>query len=65
MDNDNMGADWRTSTYSNGQGNCVEVGSACRTVIVRDTKNREGAVLTFGANAWNGLLADVRVGKLE
>jgi hypothetical protein len=52
MDNDKARAGWRTSTYSNGQGNCVEADSDAETVYVRDTKDRAGAVLAFGADAW-------------
>jgi Domain of unknown function (DUF397) len=47
-----MASDWRTSSYTGGQGNCVEVADAARTVIVRDTKDRTGAVLTMPASAW-------------
>jgi hypothetical protein len=48
-----MASDWRTSSYTGGQGNCVEVADAARTVIVRDTKDQNGAVLAIPANAWN------------
>jgi hypothetical protein len=45
--------DWRTSTYSNANGgDCVEVGDAAHVVLVRDTKRREGATLTFSAEVW-------------
>lgn len=55
---------WRKSSFSgNGGGSCVEVGQSSHAVFVRDTK-QEGqpgrTVLTFGADAWNGLLAAVR-----
>lgn len=45
---------WRTSTYSSGNGgNCVEAGVAGRGgVLVRDTKNRDGATLSIPAAAW-------------
>jgi hypothetical protein len=32
---------WRKSSYSGSQTDCVEVGSADRTIQIRDTKNRE------------------------
>jgi hypothetical protein len=52
---------WRKASYSgNGGGNCVEVGGAGRAVLVRDTANREGAVLAVPAAAWRALLAEVR-----
>lgn len=43
---------WRKSSYSNAQGNCVEVGQSPRVVIVRDTKDRDGSTLTVDAEAW-------------
>ena len=45
-------AAWRTSSYSNIGGNCVEVAAAGAIVGVRDTKDRAGAVLTFSPAAW-------------
>jgi hypothetical protein len=45
--------DWRTSSYTgNGGGNCVEVADAARVVLVRHTKDRDGAVIEFSAGAW-------------
>lgn len=60
MDNGNAGANWRTPTYSNGQGNCVEVADARGAVLVRDTKDPKGGTLAFGVNAWAAFLAKVR-----
>ena len=52
---------WRKSSHSNGgSGGCVEVGNAKTDVLVRDTTNRAGAVLTIPANAWRALLAEIR-----
>ncbi len=44
--------DWRTATYSNGSGQCVEAASNARTVAVRDSINRDGGTLAFTADAW-------------
>ena len=33
-----MNINWRKSSYSGDQGNCVEVGNAPAAVLVRDTK---------------------------
>lgn len=46
---------WRTSTRSAGQGNCVEVASG-PVVGVRDTKDRDGGMLTFAAKRWSEFL---------
>jgi hypothetical protein len=52
---------WRKSRHSgNGGGNCVEIGNALTGVLVRDTTNRAGAVLTIPAPAWRTLLAEIR-----
>lgn len=43
---------WRTSSYT-GTENCVEVAdSDPRTVMVRDSKDRRGAVLAFPRASW-------------
>jgi hypothetical protein len=39
---------------------CVEIGNANRAVIVRDTKNRKGVVLTFGPKAFREFVASVK-----
>ncbi|MGW4484842.1 DUF397 domain-containing protein [Amycolatopsis sp. NPDC004368] len=49
-------AQWRTSSYSTANSNCVEVAVAQR-VGVRDTKNREAGQLTVSREAWHGVLS--------
>jgi hypothetical protein len=52
---------WRKSSYSdNGGATCVEVGETVVGVLVRDTTNRAGAVLTIPAVAWRTLLVQIR-----
>jgi hypothetical protein len=54
-------ATWRKSTHSGGNGgSCVEVTAASANVLVRDTTDRAGAVLTVPAAAWRALLAGIR-----
>ena len=44
---------WRVATYTGGNGNCVEVADAKRVVLVRDTKDRDGATLSIPTEAWH------------
>jgi hypothetical protein len=54
---------WRKSSYSgNGGGNCVEV-AASGAVLVRDSKDTEGAVLQFAPGAWRAFAGRVKSDK--
>lgn len=52
---------WRKSTYSgpNG-GECLEVGGTGSNVLVRDTKNRSGAILDVKPTEWRRFIATVK-----
>ena len=51
---------WRKSTYSGDNGGeCVEVATA-GAVLVRDTTDRTGPVLTFTAEAWRTFTATIK-----
>lgn len=56
---------WRKSSYSSDTANCVEVASSPSVVAVRDSKDRGGPVLSFGAGSWSEFLAAVRAGTLN
>jgi hypothetical protein len=51
---------WRVSSYTGGQGNCVEVGMSATTIAVRDSKDREGPVLYFAPAAWRAFIQDLK-----
>ena len=60
---DDIKPGWRTSSYTgNGGGNCVEVGEARRSVLVRDTKDRSGPVLRFSPAVWRRFAEQMRPG---
>ena len=60
-----MDVTWRKSSYSGGNGgNCIEVGTEADAghVLVRDTQDRQGAVLAFSPEAWQRFANRVRIG---
>jgi hypothetical protein len=57
---------WSTSSFSSANGQCVE---CARTpeggMAVRDTKDREGAMLRFDATEWREFTERVRTTVLR
>jgi hypothetical protein len=54
-----MESNWRKSSYSGSNGGeCVEVAVAGH-VLVRDTTDRNGPVLTFTADAWRAFTTTI------
>lgn len=58
---------WVKSSYSGSQGgNCVEIAAAREAgVLVRDTKDRDGAVLGFGEGPWGRFAKEIKAGDLH
>jgi len=55
---------WRKSSRSS-TGNCVEVWRQPDEVLLRDSKDPHGAVLTFDRSAFSGFLAGVQAGEFD
>ena len=56
---------WHKSTASGGGGgNCVEVAAIDGSVLVRNSRNRLGSVLSFSCQQWVAFLEGVRNGEL-
>jgi Domain of unknown function (DUF397) len=55
-------AQWRKSSYSNGNGGaCVEVARNLPGVVaVRDSKDAEGAALIFAAGQWAAFVSGLK-----
>jgi hypothetical protein len=58
-----IGQGWHKSSYSgNGGADCVEVGHTPGQILVRDTKQRNGHVLRFPAEAWQAFITHLKTG---
>jgi hypothetical protein len=55
---------WRKSSAS-GNGGCVEVAFDASKVHVRDTENRQGAILSVSPSAWSDLIEAIRHGRYD
>ncbi len=55
---------WRKSSASSASGGCVEVAKSGSSVLVRDSADRLGAVLTFTCAQWRMLVGGIRNGEI-
>ena len=53
---------WRKSTYSGGNGSCVEIADLGATVAVRDSKDPDGPKLILGLNEWGTFARSLKSG---
>jgi hypothetical protein len=60
-----LNAEWRKSTHSGTQGNCVEVRAIDGTIEVRDSKNPTGSVLRFTHAEWAAFLGGAEDGEFQ
>lgn len=65
MTGDGASRNWRTSSRSYGNGQCVEVAGPSRGGIqVRDSANLHGPVLRLSPAGWTAFVGDIRGGSL-
>lgn len=53
-------AAWRTSSYSGGNGSCVEVADLGTRIAVRDSKDKGGPALIFSREAWAAFVEELK-----
>jgi hypothetical protein len=56
---------WKKSSYSGGNGDCVEVASLGDGVAVRDSKNPDGPRLYFTPSEWEAFRQGVKAGEFD
>jgi hypothetical protein len=60
-----MPPSWRKSSYC-GNTTCVEVANlASDSVLVRDAKDPDGFVLSFGSDTWGAFVAGLKGGDFD
>ena len=56
--------EFRKSSYSGSQGECVEVAHNLPGLVgLRDSKDPQGPALAFSADAWSAFLSGVKGGE--
>jgi hypothetical protein len=56
---------WRKSSRSNSEGNCVEFRHLSETVQIRDSKDPCGPALAFTPAEWSAFVGGVKDGEFD
>jgi hypothetical protein len=56
---------WRKAKRSVGNGACVEVAPAGTGFAMRDSKDPDGPILTYGAEAWREFVNSAKNGLFD
>lgn len=66
MDKDRRAIRWIKSSASAGNGQCVEVASVREDeVLVRNSRDPEGPILSFAKAEWVAFLAGAKAGEFD
>lgn len=57
--------DWRKSSLSADQDNCIEVALFDNSILVRDSKDTTGPILTFTREEWDAFVEGAKNGEFD
>lgn len=60
---DLVGAKWCKSSYSSGNGQCIEAAFLPAAVATRDSKDPKGPSLVFSADGWSSFVSAIKRGE--
>jgi hypothetical protein len=60
-----LGPEWRKSSRSDSNGNCVELRDKHGRVEMRDSKDPTGPTLGFDPEAFEAFIDDVKAGRFD
>jgi hypothetical protein len=65
VDLNRLSTDWRRSSFC-ASGACIEVAKVDQSyVLLRDSKDPDGPVLTFDQDEWDAFVAGIRAGEFN
>ena len=57
--------EWRKARSSANNGACVELAPAAGQILIRDSKDRSGAVIAYSEYSWRQFLAIAKTGRFD
>lgn len=57
--------EWRKARRSANNGACVELASAARQILIRDSKDQNGPVIGYSDDSWRRFITAAKAGRFD